>query len=110
MTSSITTDDLTMDTEVVPVPHPGEILEIEFLEPLSISRYRLAKEIHTTTSQVSKVIRGHIRLSPSMALKLAAYFGTSPEFWLGLQEEHDLWLARQTTKTSDITPWHERSA
>lgn len=88
---------------IVPVPHPGEILRIEFLEPLDISQYRLAKELGTTGSQISKLVRGTIGISADMALRLSAFFGNSAEFWLGLQEEHDLWNARQTTDTSTIT-------
>ncbi|CUU67622.1 HigA family addiction module antitoxin [Corynebacterium variabile] len=103
MNSLTTTTDFSTESELVPVPHPGEILRIEFLEPLEITQYRLAKEIHTTSSQISKLVRGTIGISADMALRLSAYFGNSAEFWLGLQEEHDLWHARQTTDISGIT-------
>ncbi|MGP9761207.1 HigA family addiction module antitoxin [Corynebacterium sp. AOP12-C2-36] len=103
MTSSTTTADTAADAALVPAPHPGEILQIEFLEPLELTQYRLAKEIHTTSSQISKLVRGTIGISAGMALRLSAYFGNSAEFWLGLQEEHDLWHARQTTDISRIT-------
>lgn len=101
MTSSTTTSDSA--TVIVPVPHPGEILQAEFLEPLGLTQYRVAKDIHTTGSQISKLVRGTIGISADMALRLSAYFGNSAEFWLGLQDEYDLWHARQTTDTSDIT-------
>lgn len=74
--TSLTT---TTEAELVPVPHPGEILRIEFLEPLDLTQYRLAKEIHTTSSQISKLVRGTIGISADMALRLSAYFGNSAE-------------------------------
>ncbi|MGJ4092407.1 HigA family addiction module antitoxin [Corynebacterium macclintockiae] len=92
--------------DAVPVPHPGEILFAEFLQPLGITQYRLAKEIRTTDSQISKLVRGSIGVGADMALRLSAFFGNSAEFWLGLQEDYDLWHARQTTDTSHITAWH----
>ena len=103
MTSPTTTADRADDAAVVPVPHPGEILRIEFLEPLGVTQYRLAKDIHTTGSQISKLVRGTIGVSADMALRLSAYFGNSAEFWLGLQVEYDLWQASQCTDTSSIS-------
>ena len=110
MTLSTTTDAHT-HVDVVPVPHPGEILLLEFLNPCGITQYRLANDIGTTRSQVSKITRGVLGISADMALRLSAYFGNSAEFWLGLQEEYDLWKARQTTDVSTIIPWyHEEDA
>lgn len=110
MTLSTTTEAHT-HIDVVPVPHPGEILLLEFLKPCGITQYRLASDIGTTRSQVSKITRGALGISADMALRLSAYFGNSAEFWLGLQEEYDLWKARQTTDISGIVPWnHNKEA
>ena len=93
MTSSIITNEGGEDSDIIPVPHPGEVLREEFLEPLGLSQYRLARDIFSSKSQISKLVRGHIGISAEMALRLSAYFGNSAEFWLGLQEEFDLWCA-----------------
>ncbi|MDK4338233.1 HigA family addiction module antitoxin [Corynebacterium accolens] len=93
---------------MVPVPHPGEILLLEFLKPCGIPQYRLASDIGTTRSQVSKITRGVLGISADMALRLSAYFGNSAEFWLGLQGGYDLWNARQTTDASAIVPWNHK--
>lgn len=95
LTSPIPTDGRPTDPEIEPVPHPGEILRNEFLEPLGVTPNRLARDIHTTGSQISKLMRGAIRVSADMALRLSTYFGNSAEFWHGLQEEYDLWQARR---------------
>ena len=109
MTLSTTTDAQT-HVDVVPVPHPGEILLLEFLNPCGITQYRLANDIGTTRSQISKITRGALGISADMALRLSAYFGNSAEFWFGLQEEYDLWKARQTTDVSAIVPWNHKEA
>ena len=110
MTSSIITNEGEEASDIVPVPHPGEVLREEFLEPLGLTQYRLAKDIFTSKSQISKLVRGRIGISAEMALRLSAYFGNSAEFWLGLQEEFDLWCARQTTDTSSIIAWNAQTA
>ena len=109
LTSSTITNE-SAGPELVPPPHPGEILSEEFLIPMEITQYRLAKEIQTTKSQISKLVRGSMGISADMALRLSAFFGNSAEFWLGIQEEYDLWNARQTTDLSSISPWSQHSA
>ncbi|MER0087205.1 HigA family addiction module antitoxin [Corynebacterium sp. KPL3927] len=110
LTSSITTNGSEGALDIVPVPHPGEVLNEEFLTPLGITQYRLAKDVFSSKSQISKLVRGRIGLSADMALRLSAYFGNSAEFWLGLQEEYDLWCARRTTDTSGIIAWDKHTA
>ncbi len=110
MLTSLTITDEPTGSVLVPPPHPGEVLLEEFLTPLDISQYRLAKDIHTTSSQISKIVRGSIGVSADMALRLSAFFGTSAEFWLGIQEEYDLWYAREATDVSNIVAWDQRSA
>jgi len=76
-------------------PHPGEILRVEFLEALGVTQYRLAVETHIPHSRVTAIIKGRRAISPDTALRLSRYFGTSAEFWLGLQKEYDLRKARE---------------
>lgn len=76
--------------ETLPNIHPGEVLLEEFLKPLSVSAYRLAKEIEIPQTRLSQIIRGVRRITADTALRLSSYFGNSPNFWLGLQNDFDL--------------------
>lgn len=69
--------------------HPGEVLREEFLLPLGISQYRLAKEIGVTEARISAICSGKRAITADTALRLAAFFGTSSGFWLGLQAGYD---------------------
>lgn len=70
--------------------HPGEILNEEFLIPLGISAYRLAKETFIPQTRVSEIIKGNRKITADTALRLSKFFGNSPRFWLGLQNDYDL--------------------
>ena len=70
--------------------HPGEILSEEFLVPLKITAYRLSKEVHIPQTRISQIIHGKRRITADTALRLSKYFGTTPQFWLGLQDDFDL--------------------
>jgi addiction module HigA family antidote len=70
--------------------HPGEVLDEEFLKPLGISRYKLAKSINVPQTRISAICSGQRAITANTALRLAKYFGTSAKFWLGLQEDYDL--------------------
>ena len=70
--------------------HPGEILLEEFLKPLNISAYRLAKETFIPQTRISQIVKCRRRISADTALRLSRYFGTSAKFWLGLQDDYDL--------------------
>jgi addiction module HigA family antidote len=70
--------------------HPGEILLEEFLIPMEISAYRLAKEIFIPQTRISEIIKGNRRITADTALRLSKFFGTSAKFWLGLQDDYDL--------------------
>lgn len=70
--------------------HPGEILLEEFLIPLDISAYRLAKDTFLPQTRISEIIKGRRRISADTALRLSRYFGNSAKFWLGLQDDYDL--------------------
>jgi addiction module HigA family antidote len=70
--------------------HPGEILLQEFLIPMEISAYRLAKETFLPQTRISEIIKGNRRITADTALRFAKFFGTSAKFWLGLQDDFDL--------------------
>ena len=70
--------------------HPGEVLNEEFLLPLGISAYRLAKEIFIPQTRISEILKGNRRITADTALRISRFFGNSPKFWLGLQNDYDL--------------------
>jgi addiction module HigA family antidote len=70
--------------------HPGEILHEEFLIPMEISAYRLAKETFLPQTRISEIIKGNRRITADTAIRFAKFFGTSAKFWLGLQDDYDL--------------------
>ena len=70
--------------------HPGEVLNEEFLKPLQVSAYRLSKDINIPQTRISEIIKGRRRITADTALRLSKYFGTTPKFWLGLQDDFDI--------------------
>ena len=74
----------------LPPIHPGEILAEEFLAPLGISQYRLAKDISVPPHRINEIVHGKRSITAGTALRLARYFGTSERFWLNLQAHFDL--------------------
>jgi len=74
--------------------HPGEILLEEFLSPLGLSQYRLAKDTSVPPRRINEIVRGLRSISADTALRLARYFGTSDRFWLNLQSRYDLELQK----------------
>ncbi len=70
--------------------HPGEVLQEEFLIPLDLSAYRLAKDIGIPQTRISEILKGNRRLTADTALRLSKYFGNSAKFWLGLQDDFDI--------------------
>jgi addiction module HigA family antidote len=81
---------MTMIQMKLPPIHPGEILIEEFLKPLGISQYRLAKEIGVPARRINEIVLGKRAISPNTALRLSRYFGLSERFWLNLQSRYDL--------------------
>lgn len=69
---------------------PGEILLEEFLVPLEVSQYRLAKDLDIPQTRVSEIVKGNRRITADTAVRLSAYFGNSAKFWLGLQDDYDI--------------------
>ncbi|MCF8337649.1 MAG: HigA family addiction module antidote protein [Bacteroidales bacterium] len=70
--------------------HPGEVLQEDFLKPLKVSAYRVAKDIDIPQTRVSQIIKGRRRITADTALRLSSYFGNSAKFWLGLQNDYDI--------------------
>ena len=82
--------------EKLPNIHPGEVLMEEFLKPMGISAYRLSKDLQIPQTRTSKILKGNRRVTADTALRLSKYFGTTPKFWLGLQDDFDLEEALQS--------------
>ena len=80
-------------TKIAPV-HPGEILLGDFMEPLGLTQYALAKALGVPALRISQIVRGKRAISADTALRLSRYFGTRPDWWLDLQTHHDLEIAR----------------
>jgi len=74
----------------LPNIHPGEILQQDFLEPMSITSYRLAKDLGITRGRVADILHGRRDITPDTAIRLGFYFGIEPEFWLNLQAHYNL--------------------
>jgi addiction module HigA family antidote len=74
----------------LPNIHPGEVLNEEFLIPLEISAYRLAKELSIPQTRISEILKGRRRITADTALRLSHFFWTSAKFWLGLQDDFDI--------------------
>jgi len=74
--------------------HPGEVLNEDFLKPLGLSQYRLAKAIHVPPRRINEIVLGKRGISADTALRLARYFGTSPDVWLNLQTHYELDAAK----------------
>lgn len=75
--------------------HPGEILREEFLKPLNLSANALAMDLHVPAPRINDIVREKRGITADTALRLARYFGTSAEFWLGLQDDYDLKICRK---------------
>ena len=82
----------------IPPARPGEILREDFLEPMGISVYALANAIKVPRSRVNDIVRGRRAITADTALRLARYFGTSPEFWINLQAHYDLEIAKGASR------------
>jgi addiction module HigA family antidote len=78
--------------------HPGEILNEEFLKPLGVTQYRLAKQISVPARRINEIVHGTRGISADTALRLARYFGTSEQLWMNLQARYDLEVERERLK------------
>ena len=86
--------------------HPGEVLMLDFLEPLGVTQHRLAVSIGVPPRRINEIVHGKRRISADTALRLARYFGTSERFWINLQSRYDLEIERDNlgSKLEEITP------
>ena len=91
----------------VPYPHPGEILIKEFLEPMGITQYRLAKEIGVPQRRIGEIVAGNRAVTPDTGLRLSKFFGMSEDFWIGLQLDYDAAKAKDAMGglLAKIKPW-----
>jgi addiction module HigA family antidote len=78
--------------------HPGEILKEDFMAPLKLTQMELAKALKTSFRTINEILNEKRSISPDMALRLARFFGTSPDVWLGLQADYDLYKAKLKSK------------
>ncbi len=78
--------------------HPGEILMEEFLKPMSISQYRLAKDINVPARRINEIVHGKRSVTPDTALRLSMFFGLSERFWINLQARYDLEIEKDRLK------------
>ena len=83
-----------MKEKKLPPIHPGEILMEEFLKPMELSQYRLAKDISVPARRINEIVHGKRSISPDTALRLSRYFGMSERFWMNLQARYDLELEK----------------
>jgi addiction module HigA family antidote len=94
-------------TKVRPPVHPGMILKLDLLEPYGMSLNQLAKELHVPANRLSQIVSGKRGISPDTSLRLARYFGFTPEYWLNMQAQYDLEVIRRQSMQQiekDIKP------
>ena len=98
--------------EKMPSIHPGEILNGEFLQPLNISQYRLAKSIGVDARRIHAIVHGERAVTADTALLLGRFFGNSPAFWLGLQNQYDLETAEDNLagRLDRVVVWQQPAA
>lgn len=96
-----------MSVRKVPYPHPGEILLEEFLKPMGITQYRLAKEIGVPQRRIGEIVVGNRSVTADTGLRLSRFFGMSDDFWVGLQLDYEAANAKDSLKETlaKIKPW-----
>ena len=88
-------------------PHPGEVLREDYLNPLELSVSEAARGLDISQKQLSQIVNGKAGISPAMAIKLAHAFDTTPQMWLAMQDQYDLWAAQENIDLSRIASWHK---
>ncbi|MBT8338702.1 MAG: HigA family addiction module antidote protein [Desulfatitalea sp.] len=102
-----------MKNKQLPPIHPGEILIEEFLEPMGISQYRLAKDISVPPRRINEIVHGKRSITADTALRLGRFFGMSPQFWLNLQTRYDLEVTEDFLKDrldNEVHSLHSQTA
>lgn len=91
----------------VPYPHPGEILLVEFLKPMGITQYRLAKEIGVPQRRIGEIVAGNRSITADTGLRLSRFFDVSDGFWISLQMDYDAANAKASLSKvlANIRPW-----
>ena len=84
--------------------HPGEVLKELYLDPLGMTAIELAARLHVPRTRIERLVKGQTGVSAETAMRLAAFFWTTAEYWMNLQRAWDLAVARQTVDVSNITP------
>jgi len=84
-------------------PHPGEFIREVYLEPHELSVRSLAESLDVSASTITRIVNGQSGLSPEMALRLSKAIGRTPESWLAMQHNYDLWQAKQSADLSGVT-------
>jgi addiction module HigA family antidote len=87
-------------TRKVPYPHPGEIIAEEFLKPMGVTQYRLAKAIHVPVTRIAAIVSGERGITTDTALRLSKAFGLSDSFWTNLQKDYETAIARKSLRKS----------
>jgi addiction module HigA family antidote len=95
---------------VLPPVHPGEILREDLMSPLGLSSNRLARDLRVPVTRVSEIVHGRRSITADTALRLARYFGSSPQFWLNLQAAYDLEVATRRSVEQIERDVHPREA
>ena len=90
---------MTTDSNMPPI-YPGEVLMLEYLQPLDVTQNRLAVAISVPSRRINEIVHGKRRITPDTALRLARYFRTSERFWLNLQDRYDIEVARDRLGTT----------
>jgi addiction module HigA family antidote len=92
--------------------HPGEVLKEDFLSPLGLTQVKLAKALKTSFRTINEILNEKRSISPDMALRLARYFGTTPDVWIGLQADYDLYWAKMKSRKTieEIKPLQRKQA
>lgn len=95
-----------MARRIMPDYHPGEILQARYLFPAGLSAHALAKRLHVSPSRIERIIAGRLPVTVDTALRFAKFFGTTPHYWLNLQQEFDLYQSRAqlSRQLEDISP------
>ena len=83
-------------------PHPGEFIYSTYMEPFGVSCRNLAKHLDVAASTLNRIIKGQSGISPEMSLRLSKTLGRSPESWLSMQDNYDLWQAKKQTKLGNV--------
>ena len=85
-------------------PHPGEFIRETYIKPFTLSVRQVALNLEVSPSTLNRVLNGDSNISPTMALRLAKALGRSPESWLALQDQYDLWHAKKTVNLKKVKP------